>query len=346
MNTLPKCFNYIFYSTYYDDLNKAFGYNQELLENHYLLHGRFENRKYCNIPDNFDWKKYISNNPEIFDTIETVTKDNSIYHFLQNTHENTHENSKEYLSNSNTVHHHWRPPTEDTAIELVQENSVIFILYYAFLNNDKDWRHMIKYQLFDVYKSGVISVSKVHAVLLGTPDDIKEAKLIIESVLKISIEITEVYENKYEFPALIKIRELALEHSDKLFIYIHSKGMVNHNLGKYRIQTEQRLTLSTLLNWESTLYIFEKYPTIQKAGLMPAEKGWIWFNFWWARASYIISCSPIEVSDDRFVCENWLGENGNQHWNDSYSLINNNISFSADPSTDIWTKTCNVTFYC
>jgi hypothetical protein len=321
MNKLPNKFDYIFYSNYYTDLKNAFGFDKLSLENHYLTHGRFENRKYCDFPEKFNWKTYLQLNDDKFTSMESRTKNNVIEHFLNNDITNT----EEYIDNE---------------ISSVNEKP-IFILYYAFLNNNKDWRSIIKGQIFDVIKSGIINVSKFHAVLLGTPENIQEAKLILETILNITIEITEVFDNQYEFPAIIKIRELALIHPEKIFIYIHSKGMVNHNPGTGRTNFEQRLTLNTFLDWETTLHIFEKYPLIQKAALFPGNTGLGWFNFWWARGSHLISCKPIKipenmVENDRFKCEDWLGSHGSQTWEDCYSIVNKNISFSSNPSEDLW----------
>jgi len=37
------------------------------------------------------------------------------------------------------------------------------------------------------------------------------------------------------------------------------------------------------------------------------------------------------VENDRFMCEQWLGKNGSNTWNDSYSFTTKNISYSNDP---------------
>ena len=298
MNILPKGFNHIFYSNHHPDVFNEYGHNKELLEYHYLDVGRFENRKYCNIPDNFDWQKYILSNRNVFDTIDKCTKDNAIYHFLKN-------------------------------------DKPIYILYYAYLYNGQKWKNIITGQMKDLCNSGILKMGVLHAVLLGTPDEIKEAKSLIENIISDTIEVTEVYENLYEFPALIKIRELALLHPDKLFIYFHTKGMWNMNPSNDRGVTEQILTKQIFLNWDSTLFIFDNFPEIQKAGCYPAKEGWMWYNFWWARGSYLISCSPIEipinmVENDRFICEYWVGKNGSNTWTDSYSFTTKNTSYSND----------------
>jgi hypothetical protein len=305
MNKLPKNFDYNFYSNYYKDLNNAFGYNKDLLEQHYMSCGRYENRRYCQVPDDFNWINYILSNKHYFNRIELCNKENAIDHYL----------------NSN--------------------EKPLFILYYAYLNQNKDWKRMVHDQLTDVARTLIFDKSEFQAVLLGTPTDIAEAKIIIDNILNRNVVITEVYENKYEFPAIIKIRELALQNPNKIFIYFHSKGMVNHNFSIYRTHIEWSLTNKTFLNWESTLNIFNMFPNINKAALFPSESGFGWFNFWWARASYLISCKPIEIPEnlvepDRFICEGWLGQYGNNSSEDCYSILHQNISISLEPSNDIY----------
>ena len=326
MNDLPEKFDHMFYSNYYNDLFNAFGHNKQLLENHYLKNGRFENRKYCILPDNFNWKKYIVSNTDVFNTIDMCTKDNAICHFLNNKH-----NLNTYINDD---------------VNMITDKP-IYILYYAYLYNGQKWKNIIAGQIKDIYNSSILKMSKLHAVLLGTPCEIQEAKLLIQSIINDTIDITEVYENTYEFPAFIKIRELALINPNKIFIYLHSKCMINHNPSQNRTIIEQKLTKSTLLDWDTTLFIFQNFPEIQKAGVLPAKDGFMWFNFWWARGSYLISCSPIEipinlVENDRFICESWLGQNGSNTWTDSYSLVTKNISHTNDPSSEVFTHTINI----
>lgn len=329
MDNLPKAFDYLFYSSYYPDLNKAYGQNEALLSKHYLKYGRFEGRQYCNLPDHFNWVKYIDYiNINTNTNVLLDSKEDAIHHYITFTAPNI-------------------PPEcldIDTYIDydvLHMKPKPIYILYFCFLNNQKDWMRMIRDQLNDVKNTGIFNSSKFHAVIYGAPEDIIKAQFMMENLILQKIEVTPVHTNRYEFPAIIKIRELAVENPDKIFIYFHSKGMVNNNFGKYRTMLERKLTLSTFINWDETLYKFNTNPNIQKAGLMPSETGHIWFNFWWARGSYLASCEPIVESADRFVCEGWLGKSGSKTWSDSYSIINKKISFSADPSTDCWTNTCH-----
>jgi hypothetical protein len=329
---LPKGFDYIFYSNHHTDLFNAFGHNKNLLENHYITCGRFEHRNYCNIPDNFNWQKYILFNRNVFDTMDKCTKDNAIYHFLNNNdnNDNNDNNTVNYIDNDNDVND----------ANASANDKPMCIVYYAYLYNGQKWKNIVTGQIRHIYDSGILKKSDLHVVLLGTPHEIQEAKLLLENITNDTINVTEVYNNLYEFPALIKIRELAVLNPNKIFIYFHSKGMVNWNPSLHRTLVEQKLTNSTFLNWDTTLFIFNNFPEIQKAGGYPAKEGWFWFNFWWARGSYLISCSPIEipinmVENDRFICEFWLGKNGSNTWTDSYSFVTKNISYSNDPSKEI-----------
>lgn len=318
-NTLPKNFDHNFYSDYHKDLHGFFGYNKPGLEQHYMYNGQFENRKYCNIDENFNWKKFLLCNRDVFDTIDKYTKENAIAYYLNKKTNNIIDYNDD-INDDN-----YKP---------------IILLYYIFLHPGKDWRIILKGQLYDINKTGIINKSIFHAVLTGSHSDIDEAKIIIKSILNIDFDTTETYENQYEFPAIIKIRELALVHPDKIFIYMHSKGMVFNNKSSNRLSVEKVLTNNTLLNWETTLHIFDMYPNIQKAALMPSTKGFSWFNFWWARGSYLVSCKPIELPTnlqhkDRFNCEYWIGEYGSNTWEDCYSIIHKKIHYCETPDIAI-----------
>ena len=320
MNNIPKAFDYLFYCSYYPDLNNIIGPNEELLKKHYLNYGRFEGRKYCNLPDKFNWVNYI-NYIKMKDNSIIDSKEEAIYHYITFTAPNVPLECLDSDSDLNT-------------------DKPIYIVYFCFLNKEKCWMSMIHDQLNDVKNTGILNSSNFHAVIYGEHNDIIKAHTMMETLICQKIQITPVYTNRYEFPAIIKIRELAIENPDKIFIYFHSKGMVNHNSSTYRTHLERKLTLSTFLNWDETLYKFNTNPNIQKAGLMPSPDGLIWFNFWWARGLYIASCEPIIESDDRFACEVWLGLSGSNTYNDCYSLIDKKISFTNDPSSDCWNKTC------
>jgi hypothetical protein len=296
MNILPGAFDHIFYYSNYEDLNNKIGNNIDLLKEHYLNWGRYENRQYCRLPENFDWKKFVNS------TI--ITKDEAIYEFV-------------------------RKFKEDLTIYPIinPKPKCIIIVYYIFINDEKDWRSIIREQMTDVYNSGIFSQSVLHVVLSGKSIYREIVYEIIKKIIQEDFSMTHIEENYFEFPAIQKIHELAMINKEKIFIYLHTKGMVNNNPYSWRLIMEHKLTLNTFLDWETTLYMFEKYKNIQKASLFPSIEGFAWYNFWWARGSYLSDCKPLVYSENRFECEYWLGTHGSHTWTDCYSIYGKNISY-------------------
>jgi hypothetical protein len=328
LKTIPPAFNYKDYADLNIDLYSAFGYNENMLKYHYTVSGQFENRKYCNIDDNFNWKKYIdfvNFDPSQFGNKLLYGKHDAFYNYLHY--------GKEVLTNLQ-IENNFFSESEDNDKEII-------IVYFAYLYPNKDWRNIVYGQLSDIITSGILKKAIIHVVLSGSPDYIFEAKNFISTMIDKNLYFKELHYNNFEFDALQYLTSLAHENQDKIFIYLHSKGMVNHNPSPFRTQLEIKLTRNTLLHWEDTLYMFQKNKFVNKAGLIPSTEGFFWFNFWWARASYIIKINPLideEFSetnkndiipyDDnkkRFKCEGWLGNGKN--WLDCYSLIYKKITY-------------------
>lgn len=87
MDNLPENFNWQIYLTLNSDLKFT---TEEESKNHYLNHGKNENRKYCYIiPDDFDWKKYLELNTDV--AVTCNDKNSAISHFINH---GMHENRK------------------------------------------------------------------------------------------------------------------------------------------------------------------------------------------------------------------------------------------------------------
>jgi hypothetical protein len=70
-----------------------------------------------------------------------------------------------------------------------------------------------------------------------------------------------------------------------------------------------KVLTSTVINpWKTVVEKFSEHEQINKAGWMASRAGWVWFNFFWVRASYLkrVVC-PTVVSSDRYYYESWLG---------------------------------------
>ena len=91
------------------------------------------------------------------------------------------------------------------------------------------------------------------------------------------------------------------------FLYFHTKGMAHHGRHTSRPEEEFRLFTGTIVPWQKVASVFEANQTITRIGMYPAKDGWMWFNFWWARASYVKGLTlPIRTAR-RHYYESWLG---------------------------------------
>jgi len=61
---------------------------------------------------------------------------------------------------------------------------------------------------------------------------------------------------------------------------------------------------------------------ISRCGLFPSTGGWVWYNFWWGKGTYINTCEVPQISTNRWYYESWLGT-GNQDSSVSYSGYSN-----------------------
>ncbi|OZA78686.1 MAG: hypothetical protein B7X76_09900, partial [Azorhizobium sp. 39-67-5] len=133
--------------------------------------------------------------------------------------------------------------------------------------------------------------------------------------------------NKYEFWAISYLWHLAQSRSGYRYVaYLHTKSMSYAN--KRRCKVEAVLTYFTFSSWRKVLEIFEAQKDINKIGLFPAQDrddwgGWMWFNFWWAKADYIRGLQKPRQGMDRFYYEHWLCLTGGSRGaplEDGYSL--------------------------
>ena len=84
------------------------------------------------------------------------------------------------------------------------------------------------------------------------------------------------------------------------------------------------------------MYRFKKDLNIDKIGLYPSDKGFIWFNFWWARGDYINKLEEPIISEDRYYYEVWLNKFKKIECDNSYSIIyDNNKCLSFDEVNDV-----------
>jgi hypothetical protein len=105
-----------------------------------------------------------------------------------------------------------------------------------------------------------------------------------------------------------------------------------------RTDLEMSILRNTICDFKKCTRIFVN-KNINKIGLFPSETGFIWYNFFWVRGSYIKN-TPL-ICSDRFYYEHYIGLHANEEsGNDCYSLFGNTVKCYSQP--DVLTQVYNL----
>ena len=92
--------------------------------------------------------------------------------------------------------------------------------------------------------------------------------------------------------------------SDHYILYFHSKSMTRFR--GIREPVEKALHRTIIARWKEVLDIFQRHPNIDKIGSTASNYGFIWWNYWWARASYLAQVETPIKTTRRHYYEDWL----------------------------------------
>lgn len=185
------------------------------------------------------------------------------------------------------------------------------IVYFAnlFVNASYGPR-LVQEQLTDLISTGMTRFSRVYIVLSVSPDT--EHVSLQNNLTQLfqkqyqSLKFHIGHENCHEYPGILQVYSLAREDPSKThyILYFHSKGITRfHGI---REQTELALHKTVIAPWKRVLEIFTTHPHIDKIGSTASTGGWIWWNYWWARASYLTQVERPAKTERRHYYEDWL----------------------------------------
>lgn len=220
-------------------------------------------------------------------------------------------------------------------------NKSIHLIYYIWINDERNWKIIVEGQLKDIINSGILEDAHLNIVLAAKTDElITESTYFIINILNytdyLTFSLTTTLKNNFEYEGIKKLYLLANDEPNKLYIYMHTKGMFNNIYNKnIRIPEEILLTRNLLNNWKEIKKIFKNDKYIVRAGLAPAQGGWVWFNFFWARGDYLRTCEEPKISSVRYYYESWLTTSIINEF-DSYSFYSQDKKrYSPEEATHI-----------
>ncbi len=220
----------------------------------------------------------------------------------------------------------------DIQIDISNEEKNIIMVYYVFINPQSDWQLIISGQLSDLRSYGLLDEAKLY-IPITNPDRVPGVLEFVQHTAGTDAVVTQSFVNQFEYPGIKLLYDIAVQQPHKTYMYLHTKGM-SYSV-KERKDDEQALLKGTFKNWRKNLEAFQD-DAINKIGLFPALHeqiggGWMWFNFFIARGSYLAACENPKVGL-RHYYEYWLS-----HYKDTiavddcYSLYTNkrdNLSHS------------------
>jgi len=203
----------------------------------------------------------------------------------------------------------------------------IYVVYFAYLDvGDKNWntsraKDLVTLQLKELKDVGLADAAKEVHVVYNSPKRsnfnnasalrlgkaTKNAKSIIPKLF-----IHKERGNAFEYPALSLVWDIAnnipeAERANSVILYFHSKGMSNGSKEKVKTPENTELTDIVIKPWKDIVERFASDPAVNKAGHSASDTGFMWFNFWWARASYIVGCPRPILTERRHYYEDWVG---------------------------------------
>jgi hypothetical protein len=202
----------------------------------------------------------------------------------------------------------------------------IKIVYFAYLVPEK-WEQIVSEQLMQLYNiSELYSMSTIFmSVIDDTPNqlELKKLQLLLSDKYSKILLVNAFLENVYEYPGIKTVYQISTNNDHEYILYFHSKGIMSNAHRERQILFDYNIK-----PYETIINEMEKNLEIDITSAIPCTNGYGYYNFWWARSSYINKyCSKPEPSKiylkhDRFTWEMWLGNHySNKHFVKTYSPI-------------------------
>lgn len=208
-------------------------------------------------------------------------------------------------------------------------NYNIYIVYYINCDCNENWFTW----LFNQINLVITMNSTIY--IISTIQQSKESEFR-EKVLHYfpNVIIECYYENEYEYRGIKKIWELGQIHnkSNDILLYFHSKGITRHSSYEFNKDDNYNVILDDI---EKIKEIFTIFPKIDKVGFVAGGIGWIWYNFWYVRGSYINNVEKPIKTTRRHYYEDYISRKVNCD-NDKYCSYERPISYYENTLTSCY----------
>ena len=233
---------------------------------------------------------------------------------------NTNKNNEHFLSIENKKLKNWETLTVkdnssikiDLTKNLLDEDQEINIIYFFNAMLSPLFHKLFKIQLKNLLKSKIFNrkYTKLYIVCVA---DSKRSFIISKLLKKLrlnsnkNIQIEFINNCTYEFEGIKKVFEVSKKSNNSYVMYFHGKGM-SHLKTKILFLRNPYEVLAfnrVIKNWKKNIEWFNRVKNMNKLGLLNSD-GWMLFNFWCARSSYLNELEPPLKTNNRYYYENWI----------------------------------------
>lgn len=145
--------------------------------------------------------------------------------------------------------------------------------------------------------------------------------------------------NLFEYPAVHFLWAQACRNPESIYLYFHNKGATrtkhvwSNGIRSNRTLDEMILFQNVIAPWRDVTFLFSYHgEALQHMGIAPADAGWEWFNFFWARGSYLSRRVEPIFTSRRHYYEVWLARAAVHQ--DECSTLHNRTAEDQDMKID------------
>ncbi len=209
--------------------------------------------------------------------------------------------------------------------EIEDVKKEIHIVYFAYIKDIIQSKKIVFEQLKELRDIGILKHSTLHLCLTFDNCFLQEYVDEVNEILQeYKIDINLSFVNRFEYEGIKKVWDIAHKYPESLILYFHSKGMVFRNPTGMRTFHERVLFNTVVKPYRKVLKILED-PAINKVGHSCSRRGFCWFNFWWAKASYFLDMNEPIITSDRYYYESYIGKRNDS---DCYNLFDDTIGLA------------------
>jgi hypothetical protein len=153
-------------------------------------------------------------------------------------------------------------------------------------------------------------------------------------------------ENNHEYFGIRRVWTQSQPHAfnARFLLYFHSKGITHHKFTAQepRDPWGKHLFDTVITPWEKVLDLFHHNRGIDKIGYSYSPEGFIWYNFWWVRSTYVRRLEEPVVTADRYYYERYLAllprrKGGNLLFSNDHYFLNSTNCKGLEVATP-WTN--------